>query len=299
MPKRFLRLIARAFARKPSRPSQPCLFPAGHFYSPIADLRDIRSRADKIWKKTREFPGIDWREEQQLALLNEIASYIPDIDFPVNKPDDPTRYYYENDQFPGLDAEFLHALIAHTKPKRYIEVGSGFSSLITAEANRKLFASSLEVTCIEPYPRQFLIDGIPGISRLVGERVEDVDVSLFSELVSGDILFIDSSHVSKVGSDVNHLFFEVIPRLNPGVLIHIHDIFLPNEYPRKWVIDQGRHWNEQYLVRAFLQFNRSFEIVWAAAYMIEFHSDRLMKVFPRFPRLGGGGSLWLRRVDER
>jgi len=294
MVKHWLRLMVRTFS---GEIRQPSLFPPGHFYSPIADLRDIRGRADKIWIKTRELPGIDWREERQLALLNEIAGYIPDIDFPVSKPDDPARYYYENDQFPVLDAEFLHALIAHTKPKRFVEVGSGFSSLITAEANRKLFGSSIEVTCIEPYPRQFLIDGIPGISRLLVKKVEDVDLSLFSELASGDILFIDSSHVSKVGSDVNHLFFEVIPRLKPGVLIHIHDIFLPNEYPRQWVIEQGRHWNEQYLVRAFLQFNRSFEIVWAAAYMIEFHSERLKEIFQRFPKLGGGGSLWLRRTD--
>lgn len=294
MLKSLQRLLTRIMA---GTTRQPSLFPPGHFYSPIANLKDIRSRATKIWKKTRAMPGIDWREAQQLALLNELACHISDIDFPVSKPDDPTRYYYENDQFPVLDAEFLHALIAHTKPKRFIEVGSGFSSLITAEANRKLFDSSIEVTCIEPYPRQFLIDGVPGIGRLVVEKVEDVDLSLFSELASGDILFIDSSHVSKVGSDVNHLFFEVIPRLKPGVLIHIHDIFLPNEYPKQWVIEEGRHWNEQYLVRAFLQFNRSFEIVWAAAYMIEFHSDRLKEIFPRFPWLGGGGSLWLRRTN--
>ena len=295
MLKRLKQLLTRTSV---GTTQQPSLFPPGHFYSPIPDLKDILGRANKIWKKTRELPGIDWREEHQLALLSEIASYVPGIDFPVSNPDDPTRYYYKNDQFPALDAEFLHALIAHTKPKRFIEVGSGFSSLITAEANRKLFGSSIEFICIEPYPRQFLIDGVPGIRRLVAEKVEDVDLSLFSELAAGDILFIDSSHVSKVGSDVNHLFFEVIPRLKPGVLIHIHDIFLPNEYPQQWVIDQGRHWNEQYLVRAFLQFNRSFEIVWAAAYMIEFHSERLKEVFPRFPRLGGGGSLWLRSADN-
>lgn len=155
-------------------------------------------------------------------------------------------------------------MLQHFLPQKMIEIGCGFSSLVTAEVNRRFFGNTLEFSCIEPYPRQFLVNGVEGITQLVQQKVEDVELSFFDRLGSGDILFIDSSHVSKVGSDVNYLFFEVIPRLRPGVLVHIHDLFLPDEYPKTWMIDQGRNWNEQYLTRAFLQYNNHFEIMWAA-----------------------------------
>jgi len=115
-------------------------------------------------------------------------------------------------------------------------------------------------------------------------------------LQSGDILFIDSSHVAKVGSDVNYLFFEVIPRLKPGVMVHFHDVFLPDEYPKVWVIDEGRNWNEQYLLRAFLQFNTSWEVMWSAHFMGTRHRAAVQMTFPRYPALGGGGSFWIRRL---
>lgn len=197
-----------------------------------------------------------------------------------------------------LDAEFLYAALRHFKPKAMIEVGSGWSSLIAAEVNRTHLKSSMSFSCIEPYPRQFLIDGVDGITQLVRERVEDVELRFFDQLNDGDVLFIDSSHVSKVGSDVNYLFFEVLPRLRPGVMVHIHDIFLPDEYPKVWVIDQGRNWNEQYLLRAFLQFNRSWEVMWTSHFMGTRHTAATQATFPRYPELGGGGSFWLRRLSE-
>ena len=290
---------APAPAPAPAEPSGiPLLFPLGHFYSPVADPVDIRRREGRIWARQDAMSGIDLHEDRQLALLRQLKGLVDDLDWPVDKPEDPTQYFYGNDQYPVLDAEFLWAALRHFRPRRFIEVGSGFSSLITAQANRRHFGGALEFSCIEPYPRQFLIDGVEGVSRLVRERVEDVDPAFFDHLDQGDILFIDSSHVSKVGSDVNHLFFEVLPRLRPGVLVHIHDIFLPDEYPKAWVIDQGRHWNEQYLVRAFLQFNRAWEVVWAAHFMGTRHTAAVQDVFGRFPRLGGGGSLWLQRTTD-
>jgi hypothetical protein len=280
-----------------NRSRQQCLFPHGHFYSPIADLKDIERRQLVIWNKQKDMQAISLDASAQLALMHQsFKPYVSDIDFPVEKSADPTSYYYRNDQFPVVDAEVLFCMLRHFKPRRMIEVGSGFSSLITAHVNRTFFAGALNFSCIEPYPRQFLIDGVNGISDLVVQKVEDIPVSYFESLKDGDILFIDSSHVSKVGSDVNYLFFEIIPRLNKGVLVHIHDIFLPEEYPKKWVIDEGRHWNEQYLVRAFLQFNTAFEILWASHFMAQNHTQEVHGVFPRFPSHGGGGSLWLRRV---
>jgi predicted O-methyltransferase YrrM len=274
----------------------PLLFPIGHFYSPIANPADIRAREQKIWMRVDEMPGIDLCIPDQLTLLSQLKPYTASINYPVEQPEDSTTYFYGNDQYPVLDAEFLYALLCHFKPKTMIEVGSGFSSLITADVNRRILGSKLDFSCIEPFPRRFLIDGVDGITRLVRQKVEDVELSFFDRLDSGDILFIDSSHVSKVGSDVNYLFFEVLPRLKKGVMVHVHDIFLPDEYPRTWVIDQGRNWNEQYLLRAFLQFNTDWRVIWAAHFMGTRYTAAVQETFPRYPKLGGGGSFWMKRV---
>ena len=177
-----------------------------------------------------------------------------------------------------------------------IEVGCGFSSLVTAYVNRGILNGTMDFTCIEPYPRKFLTDGVPGISQLIQKKLEDVELSFFDRLDEGDILFIDSSHVSKTGSDVNYLFFEILPRLRKGVIVHFHDIFLPDEYPQKWVIDQGRNWNEQYLLRAFLQYNTNWDVIWSAHFMSTRYSNAVQETFPDFPELGGGGSFWIKRT---
>lgn len=272
------------------------LFPLGHFYSPIADPVDIASRESKLWARKDKMPGIDLNDTEQLTLLKELKQYTGAISYPVQKPDNETTYFYENDQFPVLDAQFLYAALCHYKPKRVFEVGSGFSSLITADVNRRVLGHSIDFRCLEPYPRQFLLDGVDGITKLVQTKIEDMDLSYFDELEENDILFIDSTHVSKVGSDVNYLFFEVIPRLKKGVIVHVHDIFLPDEYPKRWVIEEGRNWNEQYLLRAFLQFNVKWNIIWAASYMGTRHLQAVQDTFPEYPMLGGGGSLWLQCV---
>lgn len=277
-------------------PKISLLFPIGHFYSPIADPADISARADKIWQQVDTMPSIDLNVDEQITLLKKLKTYAASISYPVENNGDPTSYFYTNDQYPALDAEFLYSAIYYFRPKTIIEIGSGYSSLITADINRRVFGNRIEFNCIEPYPRQFLIDGVDGITQLIHEKVENVDLTFFDRLEEDDILFIDSSHVSKVGSDVNFLFFEVLPRLKKGVLVHIHDIFLPDEYHKVWMIDQGRNWNEQYLLRAFLQFNSDWKVVWAAHFMATRYTSMVHDVFPRFPELGGGGSFWLRRV---
>jgi hypothetical protein len=277
-------------------PGISLLFPIGHFYSPIADPIDIRARENRIWMQNDYMPGIDLSIQDQMSLLRKFKPYTSSINYPAEQPENPITYFYENDQYPVLDAEFLYAALCHFRPKSMIEVGSGFSSLITADVNRRMLGLNLDFSCIEPFPRQFLIDGVEGITRLVRQKVEDVELSFFNQLDSGDILFIDSSHVSKVGSDVNYLFFEILPRLKKGVMVHVHDIFLPDEYPKTWVIEQGRNWNEQYLLRAFLQFNRDWKVIWAAHFMGTRYTTAVQDTFPRYPRLGGGGSFWIKRV---
>lgn len=271
-------------------------FPPGHFYSPIANPEDIAERKAKLFCRKPNSVGIKYHEEAQLELLESIRHHVDAIDYPIADPGDGMTYFYENDQFAVLDAEFLYAALLHYKPKTMIEVGSGYSSLITADVNRRLLDGALNFICIEPFPRQFLIDGVDGISHLEVSKVEDLPLSYFDQLEAGDILFIDSSHVSKVGSDVNYLFFEVIPRLKSGVIVHVHDIFLPDDYPEEWALDQNRNWNEQYLLHAFLQFNSDWRILWAAHLMKTRYKAAVQDVFERFPQLGGGGSLWMQRV---
>ena len=271
------------------------LFPLGHFYSPIADPDDLRARAHAIWARRDDMPGITMNVAAQLALLQTVGVHARDAAYPTDPPPDPTTYHYGNDQYPPLDALFLHGAIRHFRPRRMIEVGSGYSSLVTANVNRRYLGMSLEFTCIEPFPRQFLIDGVDGISGLRRQKVEEVELDFFDRLGENDVLFIDSSHVVKIGSDVNFLLFDVLPRLKPGVLVHIHDVFLPDEYPKIWMLDQCRNWNEQYVVRAFLQYNSAWEIVWAAHYMATRHPTEVTTAF--LPaRVQGGGSLWLRRL---
>lgn len=299
MLKKFLASLLNAMARVAHRRSAagiPLLFPVGHFYSPIANPGDIRAREERIWKHVDKMHGIDMRIDDQLALLGQLKPYTAMINYPVEQTENATTYFYGNDQYPALDAEFLYAALCHFKPKSMIEVGSGFSTLITADVNRRILGSNLDFSCIEPYPRQFLIDGVDGVTRLIRQKVEDVETSFFDRLDSGDILFIDSSHVSKVGSDVNYLFFEVLPLLKRGVIVHVHDIFLPDEYPKTWVIDEGRNWNEQYLLRAFLQFNADWMVIWAAHYMGTRYTAAVQDTFPHYPKLGGGGSFWMKRV---
>lgn len=270
-------------------------FPPGHYYSPIPDPDDLLSRADRIWAPRQRLAAVDIELPAQIELLESLRPYVASIGYPVEACDEPERYFYNNGQFPMLDAEFLFCALCRFRPRKVVEVGSGFSSLVMADVNRRVFGGRMELTCIEPYPRDFLVAGVEGITRLLPSRLQECDPGLFARLEAGDLLFIDSSHVSKAGSDVNFLFFELLPLLKPGVYVHLHDIFLPDEYPKPWVLEEQRSWTEQYLLHAFLMFNRDWRVVWMAHYMGSRHPQAVASVFPRFPALGAGGSFWMQR----
>ncbi len=187
-------------------------------------------------------------------------------------------------------------MLRHLRPARMIEIGSGYSSLITARLNREEFANAVHFTCIEPYPRDFLVKGVDGISELRVEIIQDTPLDLFAELGKNDVLFIDTSHTVKTGGDVTWIFHEIIPRLQVGVVVHVHDFFLPEEYPESWVME-GRGWNETYLVRSFLSYNTSFALRWATRYMVLNHLEAVTRAF----QIGAGdplagASLWFQRV---
>jgi hypothetical protein len=273
------------------------MFPPGHFYSPIPALEEIERDRDRIFAPPpTQLPGIDLNGEYQLALVEAFAPYHDDMPF-ADERQPGLRYWFRNPAYSYTDAIFLHAMIRHHRPRRIIEVGSGYSSCVTLDTNERWFDNTIACTFVEPYPkllRSLLAPDDEKRIEIIGERVQDVPVARFRELQGNDILFIDSTHVSKTGSDVNYLFFEVLPALAPGVLVHVHDIFYPFEYPSRWVME-GRAWNENYLLRAFLQFNTAFRIELFANWLATFHREVLLA---RLPKCAGnlGGNIWLRRA---
>ena len=273
------------------------LFPLGHFYSPVYAVSDIRARHELIWpSEPRPTLELDWREEQQLQLCNDVFAKQPPLAFLAEPSPDASEYWAGNDQFSPLDAWVLAAMLRHLRPRRMIEIGSGFSSLVSARVNREDFERHMNFICIEPYPRQFLLDGLDGVTDLRVELIQDTPLEMFEQLGESDVLFVDTSHTVKTGNDVVWIFQEILPRLSPGVVIHVHDIFLPGDYPERWVYE-GRYWNEVYLLRAFLAYNDSFEIVWSNQLMLQRHSEALLRAFPAADTsAGAGASIWLRRV---
>jgi predicted O-methyltransferase YrrM len=277
-------------------------WPLDHYYSPVPDNRTLAREParSRVWPASPpETPGIDWCDAQQVALVADEFARQSELTFPDGPTGDRRDYHAQSDMFSRLDASVLAAMLRHLRPGRMIEVGCGWSSLVTARVNREYFDGGLHFTCIEPYPPEFLNDGIDGISELIVSPVEQLRLDTFAKLGTGDVLFIDTSHTVKTGGDVVYLFGEVLPRLSPGVLVHIHDTFLPWDYPQEWVFD-GRAWNEQYLVRAFLTFNSAFRIRLGVGYMSLFHPDVLASWLPSYPEKygDGGGSLWIQREPE-
>ncbi len=262
-----------------------------HFYQPIPDTQSL---PETLWNRPSELAGIDMNDAMQLDLLrNHFPKFRGEYDqFPAEPTGEPGRFYLYNGLFDGPDALVAYCMIRHFRPGLIIEVGSGFSSLVAAEAIAKNGGS--ELICIDPFPLDFLRKGVPGLHSLIEKKVEDIDPEFFSQLHSGDILFIDSSHTVRIGGDVNYLFLEVLPRLKPGVIVHVHDIFLPFDYRRDWVTDEFRFWSEQYLLQAFLTFNSTFEVLMANNYLGHYYEDAVKTAFPSLTSWGGG-SFWMRR----
>lgn len=261
-----------------------------HFYQPIPDTQALH---ETLWTQPSDLLGIDINETKQLDLLRSFSKFREEYKrFPTKPTAEENQFYLENHLFDGVDALVAYCMVRHFQPRLIIEVGSGFSSLVLGDAAVRNKDSAL--ICVEPFPRGFLRDGFPGLQSLIEKKVQDIDLNFFSQLHAGDMLFIDSSHTVKIGGDVNYLFLEVLPRLKPGVIVHVHDIFLPFEYRRDWVLDEFRFWTEQYLLQAFLMFNSDFEVLMANSYLNRYHQEGLKAAFPDLPDWGGG-SFWMRR----
>jgi predicted O-methyltransferase YrrM len=266
----------------------PQAFPAGAFYSPVVHTGEVLAPPDRdrIWPAEPDDPaGLDVRADAQLALLEELGAhrFDPGVDRGT------AAYDPANDQFPPQDAALLYAMVRHLRPRRMIEVGSGWSTTVTAAAigDGEL---GTELTCIEPYPRDFLRTMADRLT-LREEKVEHAPLTMFEGLEAGDVLFIDSSHVVKTGSDVVHQLLEVVPRLADGVVVHVHDVFIPQDYPQGWV-RAGFGWNEQYLVQAYLVGNARAHVLAMNRWLALRHPEALARAFG--PMAHDGSSLWFR-----
>jgi hypothetical protein len=270
--------------------------PPGHFYSPVPDLDELQEiEEETIGGPSIEIPGMDLDDQEQLELLKRFSAFYREMPFKAKKKEG-LRYYFENPAYSYSDAIMLHCMIRHLKPKRIIEVGSGFSSCMILDTNDLFFSGSISTTFIEPYPEllmSLLRDTDAERVSTIPSRLQDVDLSEFDVLEENDILFIDSTHVSKIDSDVNRIFFEVLPRLSSGVHVHFHDIFFPFEYPKEWLLE-GRAWNEAYILKAFLQYNQAFSPVLMNTYMTEFHESFFRENMPLCLK-NTGASIWLKR----
>jgi hypothetical protein len=263
-----------------------------HYYSPLIGESDLH----RPLEADRPLPGLDLNEAGQLALLAEFD--FADELKALPERETPGRYHYHNGSYEWGDGEFLYDMIRRFRPRRIVEVGAGNSTRMAAEAiaaNRTRDpAYACRHLCIEPFEQPWL--EALGV-EVLREKVERVDPAVFAALEAGDILLIDSSHVIRPQGDVLAEYLEILPALAPGVLVQVHDIFTPRDYPRQWLIDERRLWDEQYLLEAFLSFNREFEVIAAVNWLSHHHRDKLERAAPMLLTQPGHepGAFWIRR----
>lgn len=272
-------------------------FPPGHFYSPLPSREEV-AEAFARGGFGPPFPAIDLNESGQFERLERFATWYPEQPFPENQTKG-ARFYLDNPSYGHYDAFMLYGMLREARPKRIIEVGSGFSSAAMLDLNERLLGGGVHFTFIDPDMirlRKLLRPEDEGRVTLIEKRVQEVPLETFTTLGENDVLFIDSSHVSKIGSDVNRLYLDVLPVLAPGVLIHIHDVAGNLEYPRDW-LEEGRAWNEQYLLRAFLMNNDAYRIELFSAWLWNQKHALIREKMPMCAR-GGGGQMWLKKLKR-
>jgi len=269
------------------------------FHSPLPDTREL---TEENFTKKSDLDAIDVNEQGQIALLKLFrrkffGGYRV---LPMGPTSVPHQYFLTNGSFNSVDGEILYCMIKHFLPKTIIEVGSGNTTYLMAQAIAEVQKEKdhhCSLTSYDPYPNAIVRNGFSKFAALQPIRIQDVERSRFEALQKNDILFIDSSHIVKIGSDMQYLFMEVLPHLRKGVIVHFHDIFIPEEYLRRWFVEDYEFWNEQYMLYAFLQYNNAFKVLWGGNYMRLRHPDLLMQSFPSFQRDPIiPGSFWIQKV---
>jgi hypothetical protein len=267
----------------------------GHFYSPVPARAEVLAHIESRRGKASEFSDIEFNHQQQFEVLRGFQKFYGDLPFPVS-PNGSCRYYYDQTVFCYPDAIFLYSFLREKAPARIIEVGSGFSSAVILDTVDRFFSAPPEITFIEPYTarlNQLLRGNDKNRVNVIQDKLENVPLDQFKSLSAGDLLFIDSSHVMKYGSDLQFLFFEIIPRLPVGIYVHFHDIFATFEYPERW-LRSGWYWNEAYFLRAFLAYNRAWEIYFFNNYVRTHFEEYIAQKMPLCLK-EIGGSLYLRK----
>jgi predicted O-methyltransferase YrrM len=251
-----------------------------HFYFPVPNIKSLER---KDWRAPRPCGAFDYRLDEQVdRLRRDILPFADEWRFAEESNGDQHAFHVNNGFFERVDAEVAYSFVRGRKPRRVIEIGSGHSTLVMASAMERNATEGAagEFTSIEPHPRAFLKDGLPGLTHLIETRVQDVPLEEFRRLEAGDVLFIDSSHVVAMDSDVLYELLRILPSLAPGVLVHFHDIFAPLDYPEKFVKRNLCFWGEQYMLEAFLSFNTQFKVVWTGSAMQQWRADVLREAFP-------------------
>jgi predicted O-methyltransferase YrrM len=269
-------------------------FPPGHFASPIPNVTEIFD-SKKLFDESQDIKDIELNIEKQIENIEALKEYI--IDNPYEKPNLINRYKFENGMLGPMDGLVLFSVIRKYNPSRIVEVGSGYSSAIMLDVNNLYFGDKLKLTFIEPYPARLnslLRDNDAQSVQIIEDKIQNVDLELFKNLEENDILFLDTSHIVKTGSDVNYWLFNILPILKTGVIIHIHDIFWPMEYPKEW-IEQQKCYTEIYLIRAFLMNNSDYEIIVFNNFLQKKYNNHIIKISEKLTETQGG-SLWLRKV---
>ena len=289
--------VAEAQARQAQAAVPATWVPPGHHYSPIVDLAELDRRRARVFDRRRRPADIDLRDTEQLAFLDRLKVHYGKLPFGPERTGG-LRYAYENGAYSYGDGIVLACTLMELRPRRIVEFGSGHSSCLILDVNERFFDGALDCTFVEPYP-DLLYSLIKPEDRarisVVTSPAQDIDLGLIDRLEAGDVLFIDSTHVAKAGSDVNFHMFEVLPRLKPGVFIHIHDVFYPFEYPEDWFFKENRSWTELYVLRAFLTHNDRYRIVFLNDFMHREHRAAVERALPLFSR-NPGGALWLQKV---
>ena len=281
-----------------------CLPMPVHFYSPVPDIDDLRAR--RVWARRSPLSGINLRSESQLELLRSLgAAYAGECRWPHDPTRDDTEFFTNNSGFSYGCAAALHMMIRRAKPRRVIEIGSGSSSRVIAAALRMNAAeadgSVAEYTIIDPYPTE-QTRTLPGLTRVIDEPVERIDLTTFAALVDKDILFVDSGHTVRIGGDVNFLILDVLPILSAGVLAHFHDIPMPYEYAEVYYTNPKfrMFWTESYLLQAFLCFNGAYDVLLAMNHLMLDHTAAFRAALPHYnPEIHqhASHSFWIQRKE--
>jgi predicted O-methyltransferase YrrM len=265
-----------------------------HYYWPLNDVEFLRAHPE-LWHDRGLPAGVDWDLDGQVAFARELAASYGELADVAARPaavDMSSEITFVNGAFPHADACAYYGLVRARQPRRVVEIGSGWSTIFLAHALTRNERPAA-VTLIEPEPDRRLLARIPRDWDVRKSLLQFADLGVFEALGPGDVCFYDGSHVTRTASDVNWFFFEVLPRLKPGVLVHVHDIYWPDDYHDQWIYGDGLSWNEQYVLQAFLMHNDAYRVRLANHMLFRTREAEVRKIYPSWP---DGGSVWLEKT---